>query len=165
MGEVARENQEIWFQDGCHAHFGLHVRIFLDDSFPMLEKFPARRTSNTLRRLRAHDITRERNGDRAVFELDWDWVYFNSGCFNFWSWHWLDSGLNWYWVDFNSCELDFIICNLINLISEGIFLTLGTSETSRFVTHFIFDLCLISRHYIKIFSYRFFTLYTTTSTI
>jgi hypothetical protein len=34
MGEVARENQEIWFQDGCHAHFGLHVRIFLDDSFP-----------------------------------------------------------------------------------------------------------------------------------
>ncbi|KAH0809322.1 hypothetical protein GEV33_013468 [Tenebrio molitor] len=36
----------------------------------VLEKFPARRTSNTLRRLRAHDITRERNGDRAVFEID-----------------------------------------------------------------------------------------------
>jgi hypothetical protein len=35
LEEVARENQEIWFQqDGCPAHFGLGVRNFLNDSFP-----------------------------------------------------------------------------------------------------------------------------------
>jgi hypothetical protein len=35
LEEVARENQEIWFQqDGCPTHFGLGVRNFLNDSFP-----------------------------------------------------------------------------------------------------------------------------------
>jgi hypothetical protein len=32
---VARENQEIWFQqNGCPAHFSLEVRNFFNDSFP-----------------------------------------------------------------------------------------------------------------------------------
>jgi hypothetical protein len=35
LEEVARENQEIWFQqNGCPAHFSLEVRNFLNDSFP-----------------------------------------------------------------------------------------------------------------------------------
>ncbi|XP_031329394.1 uncharacterized protein LOC116181049 [Photinus pyralis] len=35
LEDVARENQEIWFQqDGCPAHFGLNVRHFLNNSFP-----------------------------------------------------------------------------------------------------------------------------------
>jgi hypothetical protein len=35
LEEVARENQEICFQqDGCPAHFGPGVRIFLNYSFP-----------------------------------------------------------------------------------------------------------------------------------
>lgn len=35
LEEVARDNQEIWFQqDGCPAHYGIEVRNFLNDSFP-----------------------------------------------------------------------------------------------------------------------------------
>jgi hypothetical protein len=44
--------------------------LFRPDRSAAIASRPARRTSNTLRRLRAHDITRERNGDRAVFEID-----------------------------------------------------------------------------------------------